>query len=222
MRFEISVKTIALLLGLATSLLVVPGVIAQTEQEDIEAQAKKVFQMQKEKAEAGKFSSSKDATKYTDLLKKMAKTQSPQKARQTNILANLITKYRAEIDVFGSQGGIELASLKSPDQLDNRIASLGKAKATLGEVIRASNQPLPGLILEQKVLDNFLAQLNFYKKHWGKWQIGPKGPLFDLPQGDIDYLNGLFTSFQDLKKQQLNRLKTVAKENLEMLDNKGN
>ncbi|MBX9721834.1 MAG: hypothetical protein K2X81_10600 [Candidatus Obscuribacterales bacterium] len=215
-------KHINPLLVLAITLLVAPSALAQTEEQDIEAQAKKVFKLQKQNAEQGKFTSQKDAAQYTDLLKKISKNQSPEKARKTNLLANLITKYRAEIAAFGSAGGVELSNLKTMTELNNRLSTLTKAKGTLTEVINTDGHPLPGLILEQKVLENLLAQLNFYKKHWGKWQMGPKGPLFDLPQSEIDYLNGLFTSFEDLKKQQLNRLKNAAQENLEMLDNKGN
>jgi hypothetical protein len=221
MRFNILFHHISLLLIPALLLILTswkaPATFAQSTQQEIETKARKVFELQKKNADAGKFSSNQDAAQYTDLLKTIAKGQSPEKARETTRLASLVTKYRAELDAFAKQGGLSLTTFKTSADLDARIASLAKAKSTFAELLSVSD-PLPGLLMEKKVLENLLAQLNFYKKHWGKWEAGPNGPLLDLPQTEVDYLNELILGLKDLKQQQLNRLKNVAKENLEMLD----
>lgn len=196
---------------------------------DIEKQKTKeeitnVTDVEKKALDQHRYLNSDEAKKVTSSLDKIAAASSPEEGKKLHAMSNAITAYRAKLEEFKALGGAKVETLKSPGDLEHRIALLDDLNKRSKEVTEAckANDPNPAnlrtLELEQELLVKIREQLLFYKAHYGKWRINPSGPvLFDVSAAELETFNKISVQIRALGDEQMQIMKQNTEERLEKL-----
>ena len=197
-----------------------------TERQKVKEEAKTLYNVEKKALDQNRVLNADEVKKVTQSFDKIAASASPEEAKKLRAMTESVTSYRSKLEAFKSLGGAKVETLKSREDLDNRIAMVDDltAKSKQVEAACAANDPDPAnlrtLDLEQQLLGKIRQQLMFYKAHYGKWQTSPSGPTrFAVSPAELAQFNSVAADIKSLGAQQMQLMKKNTEERLGKLKN---
>lgn len=184
--------------------------------------AKSVFETQQTAATEGRFLNKTEVDSTAESIKTMAAKLTGPNADKLRAMAADVKEYRSKMEVFSKMGGFDLKTIKSQSDLDARIAILNQG-AVIFSRLKPTNENInntnaEAFKLEAQGLENLRYILNFYKTHWGKWEIDKDGQsVFNVEQTELDNLNRTTDELFVLQAKELKLLKDISDKNLKSL-----
>ena len=192
---------------------------------DVVHELEDLFDKRKKAAEEGRVLGGEELEKKDAVIDRVIDGAPPRYAKDLKSLRESVQGYRTTMIELNQMGGAVLGTIKSRRDLDRRLDKVIRAKKQLDRVIsnyehmsRGAPANIHGLELERAMLENVGRQLEFYRKHWGKWEIDRDGtPSFDVDPGELDDYNRTVDDNARLHAEMLRSIEQSSQQNLDRL-----
>lgn len=190
-----------------------------------EKEAVAALTVQKKAFEENRYLNPDEVNAVTQSYDKIAATSSPEEAKKIRAMSEAIKTYRANIEEFRSMGGAKVETLKSQEDVDNRLKRINKLIEQSDKVketcaaLKQGPSTIATLDLEHQMLEKIRGQLEFYRAHYGQWQTQKNGNvLFTISPAEMTKFNKLAADIKSLGVQQMNIMKQNTEERLNKLN----
>jgi len=215
--------------GIFSAASIIAGCTAHTKvdvaKQAQEKEAVAALNVEKKAYEENRFLNADEVKTVTQSYEKIAETSTPEQAKKIRAMAEAITNYRAKTEEFRNLGGAKVESLKLQEDLDKRLAmvdELGRMSDRVKETciaLREGPSTIRTLELEHQMVGKLREQLDFYKAHYGQWQIQKDGTVrFTIAPDELAKFNRLATDIRLLGSQQVVIMKQNTAERLHSLN----
>lgn len=190
-----------------------------------EKEAVAALTVEKKAFEENRYLNQDEVNAVTQSYDKIAATSSPEEAIKIRAMSDAIKTYRTNIEEFRTVGGAKVETLKSREDVENRlkridelIAQSDKVKETC-TALKQGPSTIRTLELEHQMLEKIRGQLNFYKTHYGQWQTQKNGNVvFTISPAELTKFNKLAAEIKSLGTQQMLIMKQNTEDRLSKLN----
>jgi hypothetical protein len=128
--------------------------------------------------------------------------------------------YQHQVADFAKTGGAQLSTIKSKEDLARRMVLLSKVRATIDQLRQREKNAVVSqtLAIDDQVFSKVAQQLDFYRRHWNRWEFAPDGqPLFDVSERELATYNQTVSDISGLQSKEVRLLRSNRQEQLDKL-----
>ena len=198
---------------------------ADTAKVEQEKEAVAALTVEKKAFEENRYLNQDEVNAVTQSYDKIAATSTPEEAVKIRAMSDAIKTYRTNIEAFRTIGGAKVETLKSREDVENRLKRINELIAQSDKVketctaLKQGPSTIRTLELEHQMLEKIRGQLDFYKAHYGQWQTQKNGNVvFTISPAELTKFNKLAADIKSLGSQQMLIMKQNTEDRLSRLN----